>query len=761
MIKNQFLLFFIFTPLFLFCEIGFEILSINSNHHYLFRSLESIGNQKKESTLFYGEFDKSSGKNKKLKALSFNPETILFNRVTSSVFIQNRIGIYRYDHANRQIEEPNGLPSFTTGEEFSIYTPSKISLSPNGRFLLTKQPQSPTRADIYLYDTADKTYRILIKETDRNPGKETALWSPDSRYFIYQKEQKIYYFSLSDDQTGKQLEEKWRCISHTSLANCAWTDDNKLLWVEKNFLYEGDPEIFFYRSIYRNYLNQGKTLSRLPFEFQQSLDRFVYDRVSGKILLIQNNNTILFYSIANGILENSYFRLEDNMRFEKAVFHPDGEGAILIKILKEGKLGSQLLLIRKEGKKQTIDLSRTDSFGKIHDINIFPEEKNLYVCGEKGAYSISLEQNSIRWEFKQEAIQQIVSLEKNKYLLFGEKFAYEYDTAVSTPLFFTYGPKAGFFQDEPVVQKVTETGEEASYRINKITGMIEKIEVRPEEIWTETKNSFYRLLSREVKKSFYQDIVYLKEIYSGKQIDITPPPKLNYTLYQPELSGDYSFVSSPEGEKYDVALLFDCIKTGEGIFEIIEVLEKYKVKANFFLNGNFMENSPLLTKEISQLPAEVGNLFDSYINFSSSNFAVDKNFIRQGLSSNEEKYFALTGKNFSPCWHSPMFVYNNSIIRYGLESGYRFVSYHLDSLDWIDKNDRQLSTKYYLGNAKLIERLLTKLKPAQIILFSTGTNETRREEWLFTDMETILCEMIRSGYSFSYVSEILDRYRED
>ena len=81
-------------------------------------------------------------------------------------------------------------------------------------------------------------------------------------------------------------------------------------------------------------------------------------------------------------------------------------------------------------------------------------------------------------------------------------------------------------------------------------------------------------------------------------------------------------------------------------------------------------------------------------------------------------------------------------------------------MDWIDKNDRKVNSKYYMNNEKLILRLLQNLKPSETVLFSTGFNGIERDEWLFEDINTILCEMQRSGYTFSYVSGILNRYRK-
>ena len=173
-----------------------------------------------------------------------------------------------------------------------------------------------------------------------------------------------------------------------------------------------------------------------------------------------------------------------------------------------------------------------------------------------------------------------------------------------------------------------------------------------------------------------------------------------------------------------------------------------------------MEINPQITKEISRFNVEIGNSFQYNVNLLENKFMVDKNFIRQGLSANEESYFAITNKNFSPYWHTPNFVYSDSIIRYGLESGYRYVTYNLDSFDWVDKTDQQLLINYSSDNEKIIEQIIKKLKPNQTILLSTGKNHASRDNWLFYDLEYLIAEMMRHGYTFTFVSNVLDKYRQ-
>ena len=274
------------------------------------------------------------------------------------------------------------------------------------------------------------------------------------------------------------------------------------------------------------------------------------------------------------------------------------------------------------------------------------------------------------------------------------------------------------------------------------------------------ENNNYRLISREINKGFYKEGIYLKELYSGEYIEIIGEPKLKYTLYQPELKTGSAYYETPLKEKYEIALVFNCTKTSEGLFNILTKLNDLNIKATFFLNGSFMEINPVITKEISFFNNEFGNMFQYNINLTDNNYLIDKNFIRQGLSANEEFFHRLTGKNFNPIWHTPMYMFNDTIIKYGEASGYNFVSYNLDSLDWVGKNNSEINKNLYMSSSQLIDRILKNIKPGQIIIFNTGKNDSERNEWLFQDIDLLISELIRSGYSFTTASDILKKYRE-
>ncbi|HQJ06627.1 MAG TPA: hypothetical protein PLI57_09655, partial [Spirochaetota bacterium] len=203
-----------------------------------------------------------------------------------------------------------------------------------------------------------------------------------------------------------------------------------------------------------------------------------------------------------------------------------------------------------------------------------------------------------------------------------------------------------------------------------------------------------------------------------------------------------------------------CIKTAEGVYPILKTLHNYKIPLNFFINGNFIDINKTITKIISTFDVEISNIFQYDINLTDKNILIDKNFIRQGLSANEEKYFNLTGKNFAPYWHAPMFYSNETIIKFANDSGYRYISYNYDSFDWVDKNDYQSRNNYYPTNSQVIDNILKNLKPGQVIFLSAGNNFKTRDEWLYDDFDLLISELIRSGYNLTYISDHVKKYRK-
>lgn len=741
----------------IFSELRFNVLSLNDNNEFLFNSIEKIGNNPEIKTLFLGNFKNNQTD---FKALSFYPEIFFYNEKEEKLFIQNRIGFYCYDILKEEISEIKNYPYFTKRNEFLIIKQPLVSISPDYNYILFKIITSPTKSSIYLYDLLSNKYYEIIKNVEILPGEKCGLWSKDSNYFIYQKNNNIYYFCISDFFKDKLLTEEWRWIAKVNLKNCYFTDDNYLIWIENNIIYKGNPSQFFSRSIYKNYLRQGEIIGKIPFNMEISSDYFIYNDNNKKMLIIKDGNSIYYFSLLQDITNNPYIQLNDNIRFDRATIFNNGEGIISVNILLNGKINKKIFLIKKDNLNnfKIIEFLPEKLINMdIYNFSVNKSENSFLINCSKGAYLFNFNTLKEEWFFENEPIIESINIFDNQWILGGKYITYlvNSDIDISKPIFASSIDDAGFCNNEIGVI-INNT----NFIINKEKKSIAKNYSSNFELKKENSNKYYRVLSREINKGFYKEGVYLKELFSGKQYEITGLPILRYKLYQPEIVLDYSYYYSPKKEKYEIAFLFDCIRTGEGIFPIITTMNNFKITGSFFINGEFMNINNMLTKIISEFDYEVGNMFQYYVDLTNNNFMIDKTFIRQGLSVNEENFFKITGKNFSPYWHAPMFSFNETIIKYGNESGYTHVSYNLDSLDWVGLTNKELTEEYYMDNSKLIERILKNLKPGQVIKINTGKNFILRDDWLFNNFELLVAELIRSGYDFTTVSDLRKKYRE-
>lgn len=756
--RRIFFTLYIFSGLFfVFSELKFNVLSLNDNNEFLFNSIEKIGNKDQVKTLFTGNLKNNQTT---FKALSFYPEILYYNEKDKRVYIQNRIGLYYYDILKESVIDLQKYPSFTNKNEFLIVKPPLVSFSYDYKYALYKLLTSPTKASIYLYDIINNKSYEVVKEVEIMPDYFSGLWSFDSNYFIYQKNNKVYYFSILDFFKNKTLSEEWRWIANVSLKNCYWTEDNYLIWIENNIIYKANPTQFFSRSIYKNYLRQGEIVGKIPFTIEPAFDSIIYNNKAKKILIIKDGNSIYYYSLLDDMKNNPYLQLNDNIRYDKGYIFNNGEGLISLNILLNGKINKRIFLIKKDNLNnfQIIEFIKDELKDKtIYNVSVNKGEDGFLVNTSKGCYYYNFNILNNEWSFEDESVINSINLYDNQWIIGGKSITYiaNGDVKIFKPIFASSIDDGGF-----ITQDIGVVLNKGNFIIDKEKRGITKNYSSRFELRKEDSNKYYRILTREINKGFYKEGVYLKELFSGKQFEITGLPILRYKLYQPEITLDYTYFYSPNKDKYEIAFLFDCIKTGEGIFPILTTMSDLQITGSFFINGEFISINKRLTKIISEFDVEVGNMFQYYVDLTNNNFMIDKTFIRQGLSINEERYFEITGKNFSPYWHSPYFSFNETIINYARESGYTHITYNFDPLDWVSITNKELREEYYMNTSAIIERILNNIKPGMVVKINTGKNFILREDWLFNDFEILVAELIRSGYSFTTVSDILKKYRE-
>ncbi len=197
------------------------------------------------------------------------------------------------------------------------------------------------------------------------------------------------------------------------------------------------------------------------------------------------------------------------------------------------------------------------------------------------------------------------------------------------------------------------------------------------------------------------------------------------------------YYSAKTDEKL-IALTFDDgphkFRTGE----ILDVLEKYDVKATFFVIGAMAHDNPDIIRRELRLGHEIGN--HTY-NHSKMRKLSKKNLIEE-LESTENELYEIA--EYRPKLFRPPEGWCSDMIASAVGSiDYDVILWNIDTLDWAHNEVD-----------KICESVLEGVKPGSIVLFHdfvTGDSPTVEA------LEIIIPKLKSQGYCFVTVSELINK----
>ena len=108
-------------------------------------------------------------------------------------------------------------------------------------------------------------------------------------------------------------------------------------------------------------------------------------------------------------------------------------------------------------------------------------------------------------------------------------------------MFLASSKDGGYYEKNYYLEKSGEY-----FLVDSKTGRVnEQKTIDKKKLEQNTTNGTHRLFERNFHQGLYRDILYIKELYSGKQFEITPIPSFNYALSQPEITGNFDFIDTP------------------------------------------------------------------------------------------------------------------------------------------------------------------------------------------------------------------------
>lgn len=192
-------------------------------------------------------------------------------------------------------------------------------------------------------------------------------------------------------------------------------------------------------------------------------------------------------------------------------------------------------------------------------------------------------------------------------------------------------------------------------------------------------------------------------------------------------------VYSVETDEKKVAISFDAAWGNEQTSELLDILDRYDVKATFFLVGQWVDNFPDSVKEISKKGHDVENHSNTHAHMPE----LSLEGMTEEIVSCNDKIKALTGK-CPTLFRPPYGDYNNNVVGAVKTQNMYCIQWDVDSLDWKNPTPQEM-----------VDKITSKLQNGSIILMHNGAKNTPEA------LPQIIDAVRAQGYEFVPISELI------
>ncbi len=192
-------------------------------------------------------------------------------------------------------------------------------------------------------------------------------------------------------------------------------------------------------------------------------------------------------------------------------------------------------------------------------------------------------------------------------------------------------------------------------------------------------------------------------------------------------------VYSVQRDDRAVALSFDAAWGNEDTQTLIDILDKYHIRATFFVVGDWVDRYPESVRAL----AEAGNEVMNHSSFHDHFNRLSSEQIVQDITACNEKIAAITGQTPS-LFRCPYGEYDDHVISSVRSMGMEPIQWSVDSLDWKG-----------LSAAEIRQRVLKSVTPGSIVLFHNAAENTPEA------LPGIIEALIADGYVIVPVSQLL------
>lgn len=190
-------------------------------------------------------------------------------------------------------------------------------------------------------------------------------------------------------------------------------------------------------------------------------------------------------------------------------------------------------------------------------------------------------------------------------------------------------------------------------------------------------------------------------------------------------------------DEQKLAITFDAAWGSDKTEGIIEICERFGVKATFFLVGFWAEENPELVKKIYDKGFEIGLHSNTHPDFTK----LSKGQMRQEIETNISIVEKIIGVR-PTLFRAPFGAYNDTLITLCEEMGITVIQWSVDSLDWKG-----------ISGGEITNRIISKAGCGSIILCHNNSDH------ILDALPMVLDRLQKKGFSVGSVGSVI--YKEN
>jgi peptidoglycan/xylan/chitin deacetylase (PgdA/CDA1 family) len=762
----------------MFAEVAFSSLDLSASNELLFSATTDTPDWGTHEVLLYSDLSAVASSTGPVRAiaggdvlddvpmhqLTHFPEIMTYLPELRSVQIQNRFGLFRASVSDAQFASVEGFDSFVDGGVVPNGRIVPVTASPDGKYLVILEPTSPAYARMILQSTQSDDSVVVAERMEISLEEPPAKWSPDSQFFVYSKDGELYYYSIGQYERGRLLGESFRHLGEGTLASLQWSPDGSLYYVSGSLVYRIFGAEFFTRSLYAGLLQIGTIVGKIPFPFDPSFDTY-WVAPDGNTAILNKGGSNLFVLFLNTddfvdegqILGLPSLFLPRNTRVRQVLWSDLNDVTILASGIQSGEERSTIFRLSIDPGAGDMVFTRMED-GGVREIALSPNQERIALMTETEivfrSHATWTHQRTVPVSDPLHAV-----WIDNERMVIGGRWRIEVvsSTDGSSEFLSLSQTDSHTIADDGTIYATAAGGAYMfSDRWTEITeSLVQEHRVASGEL---------RVFLESLAAGSYRNVVMVRRTRAIGTSRLFEPPEQTYEEFEGiDEPVDLSyFTHGSRTRSREVSFVFNAVDSVEGLTEILNTLNGYDITATFFVNGEFIRRHPAALQEITDAGHEVGSLFFACFDMSDRRYLITEEFVREGLSRNEDDYFNATGNELSLVWHAPYYFVSDSVVDAGESANYIYVGRDVDSLDWVPRLTEEGLSQLYMPAADLVERVLDVKRPGSIISMQVGiSDEARggRDDYLFQKLDLLINGLLSQGYAVVPVSTLVQHAR--